>query len=102
MDDKNFIDEELMIEKIQGSKAFIYSRGRIPLMFCIDAKLNQYYPTLYLLFQLAEIVPLKIFLKEGVEQYIFNGADLMWPGIKAFSSEEFKVNDVAVVFAKNK
>lgn len=26
----------------------------------------------------------------------------MWPGIKAFSNEEFKMNEVAVVFAKNK
>lgn len=26
----------------------------------------------------------------------------MWPGIKAFSSEEFKSNDIAIIYAKNK
>lgn len=71
-------------------------------MFCPDPKLSLYYPTLYLLFKVGETVPLKIFLKEGVEQFIFNGADLMWPGIKAFSNEEFKVNELAIIFARNK
>ena len=71
-------------------------------MFCLDQKRNQYYPSLYLLFQLTDIVPFKVFLKEGVEQYIFNGADLMWPGVKTLSSEEFSANDIVVIFAKNK
>lgn len=56
-----------MVDKLTGSKAFLYSRNNIPLMFCLDQKRNQYYPSLYLLFQLNDIIPFKIFLKEGVE-----------------------------------
>jgi predicted RNA-binding protein (TIGR00451 family) len=45
--------------------------------------------------------PLRVFLKEGVEQFIFNGADLMWPGIKSLNTEDFRQYDVAVIYAKN-
>lgn len=44
-------------------------------------------PTLYLLFNsLVNIGTgsnglIRIFIKQGVENFIFNGADLMWPGI---------------------
>eukprot|EP00350_Pseudokeronopsis_sp_OXSARD2_P002489 CAMPEP_0170568160 /NCGR_PEP_ID=MMETSP0211-20121228/80977_1 /TAXON_ID=311385 /ORGANISM="Pseudokeronopsis sp., Strain OXSARD2" /LENGTH=66 /DNA_ID=CAMNT_0010889889 /DNA_START=242 /DNA_END=442 /DNA_ORIENTATION=- len=31
-----------------------------------------------------------------------NGADLMWPGVSEVSGEEFKSNELAVVFALNK
>ena len=48
-----------------------------------------------------DFCPKKIFLKEGVESYIFNGADLMWPGVKGFSEGEMKINDVVVICAKN-
>eukprot|EP00347_Sterkiella_histriomuscorum_P011099 403373759 len=90
-----------MMDKIQGSKAVIYSRQKVPLMFCPDAKLGSYFPTIYMLFQFQESGLLKCFLKTGVESYIFNGADLMWPGIKAFGEEQFKVNDIVVIYAKN-
>ena len=72
-------------------------------MFTIDSG-NQgtiYLPTLYLLFQLEKLPALRVFLKEGVEQYIFNGADLMWPGIKSLNTEDFRQYDVAVIYAKN-
>ena len=39
-------------------------------------------PTMYFLFQMGDVLPLKIYLKEGVEQYVFRGADLMWPGVR--------------------
>ena len=56
---------------------------------------------MYLLFQLEKLPALRVFLKEGVEQYIFNGADLMWPGIKSLNTEDFRQYDVAVIYAKN-
>ncbi|CDW79297.1 eukaryotic translation initiation factor 2d-like [Stylonychia lemnae] len=101
LDDKNYDNNELMMDKIQASKAVIYQRNKVPLMFTPDSKLGYYFPTIYLLFQLQEIGLMKCYLKAGVEQYIFNGADLMWPGIKAFDQESFKVNQLVVVYAKN-
>jgi len=39
-------------------------------------------------------MPLKVFLKKGVESFIFKGADLMWPGCINIESgskvEEYK------------
>ena len=101
MDDKQFGDSELAMEKIQGSKAVLYTRNKTPLLINADSKSNYFYPTIYLLFQMPDIVPLKVFLKGGVEQYIFNGADLMWPGIRSISNENFKMYDIAVIFAEN-
>ena len=79
-------------EKLQGSKVQILSRGKTPLMFSIESG-NQgkiYLPTLYLLFQLEKFPPLQVFLKKGVEQFVYNGADLMWPGIKSLNTEDFR------------
>jgi predicted ribosome-associated RNA-binding protein Tma20 len=37
----------------------------------------------------------RIFLNEKVEQFIFNGANLMWPGVKnAKDLPDFKADDV--------
>ncbi len=72
-------------------------------MFTVESG-NQgtiYLPSLYLLFQLDKLPPLRIYLKDGVEQFIYNGADLMWPGIKSMSSEDFRQYDIAVIYAKN-
>ena len=44
---------------------------------------------------------LKVYLKQGVEQYIFNGADLMWPGIKSITPDNFGMYDIAVIYSKN-
>jgi predicted ribosome-associated RNA-binding protein Tma20 len=44
-------------------------------------------------------------LKEGVQKYIFNGADLMWPGILKIEHDKgfkkFSQGDVAVIYALN-
>ena len=32
---------------------------------------------------------------------MFNGADLMWPGIQSFNTEDFRQYDVAVIYALN-
>ena len=51
-------------------------------MISPDAKLGPIMPTMYFLYQMNDVLPLKIYLKEGVEQYVFRGADLMWPGVR--------------------
>lgn len=92
------------MDKLQGSKTQLLTRGKTPLMFSVDSKQGGtvYLPTVYLLFQFGEkLSGLRIYLKEGVEQYIFNGADLMWPGIKSLNTEDFKQYDIAVIYAKN-
>ena len=38
-------------------------------------------------------------MKQNVERFLFNGADLMWPGVLSVSNREFKQNQVAVVYA---
>lgn len=73
----------------------------MPLMFTQDAG-NQgtvYLPTLYLLFTLSDFPTLRVHLKPGVQSYIFNGADLMWPGVASLSRHDFKMYDVAVIYA---
>jgi predicted ribosome-associated RNA-binding protein Tma20 len=37
---------------------------------------------------------LRVYLKPGVESFLFNGADLMWPGIFAMSRNDFKQNEL--------
>jgi len=45
---------------------------------------GDFFPTLYLLNSYPGIMK-SLILNEGVETYIFNGANLMWPGVKDFS-----------------
>jgi len=76
-------------------------------MFKDDLKSAMIMPTMYMLFEKCPsyssvapsfITPIKIFLKLGVENFIFNGADLMWPGVvnmeitptSADATKEFK------------
>lgn len=88
------------MDKLAGSKVALLSRNKTPLMFTVDSKAGTaYLPTIYLLFRLEKLPPLRIYIKESVEQYIFNGADLMWPGIKSFNTEDFKQYDIAVIYA---
>ena len=87
-------------------------------MFKDDLKSPMIFPTMYMLFEKCpsysvleqnSITPIKIFLKFGVENFIFNGADLMWPGIvnveitptSVDSTKEFKQGQMAVIYAYN-
>jgi len=45
---------------------------------------------------LEEKVVESVILKEGVEKFIFNGANLMWPGVKAIPDSWTK-DDVVVI-----
>jgi predicted ribosome-associated RNA-binding protein Tma20 len=58
----------------------VYSGNKVSVMM----------PTLYMLFDLhvrgKENGLLKVYIKQGVEEFLFNGADLMWPGIFKIST----------------
>jgi predicted ribosome-associated RNA-binding protein Tma20 len=55
----------------------------MPILACHEAKGNvkELFPTIYALLKVPNLVPTSFFLKTGVESYITNGADLMWPGV---------------------
>jgi|LauGreDrversion4_2_1035121.scaffolds.fasta_scaffold1686292_1 predicted ribosome-associated RNA-binding protein Tma20 len=60
-------------------------------------------PTLYLLFDMTvndkDHGLIKVWIKLGVEEFLFRGADLFWPGVWKISSDEFKANQVVVIYA---
>jgi predicted ribosome-associated RNA-binding protein Tma20 len=37
---------------------------------------------------------LKVYVHQGVETFLFNGADLMWKGISRLSRQEFKMHEL--------
>jgi len=97
-----------------GTRLAYYSRGPNPLLFSQDSdKLTSNVPlepTVYLLLmQLTarskseldafEHDGVKVYIKQNVETYLFRGADLMWPGVLTVSSQDFKPNATAVVYA---
>ena len=69
-------------------------------MFSPDIKSNVIFPSLYLLFKFQNLAKLGLFLKEGVETFVFKGADVMWPGVSHVNVEEFTQNDMVVVYAQ--
>jgi len=87
-------EHDIHIEKLVGQRTVVYSRNEIPLLFNPEgAKANTtLFPSCYFMFQQMALEEkdegvLKIYLKPGVESFIFNGADLMWPGIFAMSRD---------------
>jgi len=80
---------EIRHDKLTSCKDSIYTlisdeEGEIPILACHEAKGNilELFPSIYTLFKVPNIVPTVFYLKPGVESYIQNGADLMWPGIE--------------------
>lgn len=114
-DFENEEDCQLCMDKITGQRVVMYSRGGTPFLFMNDQKSGIVQPSMYMLFQACptyppkQLLPLKIFLKATVEHFIFNGADLMWPGIKKIdltvapeiTNLIFQQNQLAVVYAYN-
>jgi predicted ribosome-associated RNA-binding protein Tma20 len=84
----------------------VYSRNEIPLLFNPEgAKPNTtLFPSCYFLFQQLALAEqddvLKIYLRPGVEGFIFNGADLMWPGVFAMNRDDFKQNELVQIYSR--
>jgi predicted RNA-binding protein (TIGR00451 family) len=51
---------------------------------------GEYFPTLYVIAEFPELVK-PLIINIGVEKYILNGANLMWPGV--LYHENFKKDD---------
>jgi translation initiation factor 2D len=74
----------------------IYMGEDYPLLVDGTGK-DDFFPSLYVC---AAYQPLlkNIIINEGVEGYIFNGANLMWPGVRDFSNlGNFKKDDVILI-----
>jgi len=71
-----------MIDKIAGAKSVVYTRDGTPLLFSPDHKQGVVMPSLYTLYSSQnQMLPLRVVVKDGVQSFIFRGADLMWPGV---------------------
>ena len=101
------LPDTVEFQKLQGSKVCLLVTEN-PLFFSVDSlnlkqDSNFVLPSLYLLYQ---SYPDKsglvaVYVKQGVENFIFNGADLMWPGVLSVDGTEFKQNQGVVVYADN-
>jgi predicted ribosome-associated RNA-binding protein Tma20 len=88
--------EDLELQKLNGQKLNLISQKN-PMFFVPDGltlgpKLDCLIsPTLYLLYEThvaqSSSGLIRVFVKGGVENFIFNGADLMWPGVAYCDAE---------------
>ena len=106
-------NEKINCEKMQGSKIVVYSTDTYPAIVDSTGK-GAYFPTckyIYIFLKLSfthlQIVYLAqaypkllepVYINPGVSNFIFNGANLMWPGVKSPETlSEFKADDVRVI-----
>ena len=88
--------EKINCNKVSGSKVLIYMGDDFPLFVDGTGK-EDFFPTVYLCAAYEPVVP-SIYLNEGVQSYIFNGANLMWPGVRDFSAlGNFKKDQVVSI-----
>lgn len=76
------LNDKIISCKVSGSKIIIYNGNEYPLVVDGTGK-NDYYPTIYACSAYQTLVKTLV-LNEGVEAYIFNGANLMWPGVNNY------------------
>ncbi len=82
--EKLFADHDKIISNmISGSKMLIYVSDDFPLFVDGTGK-EEFFLSVY---TGAAYEPLskRLYINEGVEGFIFNGANLMWPGVKDLS-----------------
>ncbi|XP_078172323.1 eukaryotic translation initiation factor SUI1 family protein [Carex rostrata] len=72
---------EITVSKYPNRVHVYGIEGGFPMLFDIDGRGSEIYPTVYALWMVPELLP-SFLLKAGeVSQYILGGADLMFPGI---------------------
>jgi len=76
--------DKITCNKVSGSKMLIYIGEDYPLFVDGTGK-EDFFPSTYLCHAYQPLAK-TITLNEGVESYIFNGANLMWPGVHDIST----------------
>jgi predicted ribosome-associated RNA-binding protein Tma20 len=76
--------EKLICNKISGSKMLIYVSEDYPLLVDGTGK-EDFFPSIYACTAFEPLAK-TLLINEGVEAYIFNGANLMWPGVRDLST----------------
>ena len=102
------LPDTIEFQKVQGSKVCLLATEN-PLYFSSDSlnlkqDTNFVLPSLYCLYQSypEKSGLIAVYVKQGVENFIFNGADLMWPGVLSVEGPSmFKQNQGVVVYADN-
>ncbi|CAL9759468.1 unnamed protein product [Musa acuminata subsp. burmannicoides] len=72
---------EITVAKYSNKVHVYVIEGGLPMLFDIDGRGTEIYPTVYALWKVPELLP-SFLLKGGeVSRYVIGGADLMFPGI---------------------
>ncbi|XP_042463097.1 eukaryotic translation initiation factor 2D-like isoform X1 [Zingiber officinale] len=72
---------EITVVKCSNKVHVYVIEGGLPMLFDIDGRGTEIYPTVYALWKVSELLP-SFLLKGGeVSRYVIGGADLMFPGI---------------------
>jgi translation initiation factor 2D len=88
--------DKIVCSKIAGSKMLIYIGDDYPLFVDGTGK-EDFFPSIYAC-TLYQPLAKTLTLNEGVESYIFNGANLMWPGVRDLSGlGSFKKDQVVAI-----
>ena len=87
------INDKIISCKVSGSKMLIFNGNEYP-VFVDGTSKGDFFPSLYSV-QAFEPLTKCLDINEGVESFIFNGANLMWPGVRSCSElGEFKKDEV--------
>jgi translation initiation factor 2D len=89
-------NDKIICSKVSGSKMLLYVSDDYPLFVDGTGK-EEYFLSVY---TGAAYEPLskRLYINEGVEGFIFNGANLMWPGVKDLSRlGNFKKDEIVSI-----
>lgn len=87
------VNEKIISCKVSGSKMIIYNGNDYPIFVDGTGK-GDYFPSIYTCEAFQTLVP-TLTINEGVEAFIYNGANLMWPGVFDYSAlGKFKKDQV--------
>ena len=87
--------------KISGTKTIFYLVDNDPVFVQPDVALNFYFPTIFALYRYPSLLP-PIIMKQGVEKYILNGANLMWAGVGQYAYLGKCLDKVVSIATSNK
>jgi len=86
----------ITINKLSGSKMVLYSIDNIPILVDATGK-GDYFPSLYAI-HLYPTLAKPVEINPGVDSFILNGANLMWPGVKnPTEMDKFAKDDVRYI-----